>query len=120
MKQIRYFLITIDLLFLFGCFTITPLAPSYFRESLNPMIPFWQIYQDTNQHIGENMLVGGVIAEIRNYPQKTELEIIQKPLNDNDIPIKSAYSSIKFLALYDGYLDRLLFTPGRNNWGHVS
>jgi len=113
MKQIRYFVITIYLLFLCGCLTARPFAPSYFRKSLTPAIKFWQIYQDPNQHIGENILVGGVIAEIRNYSQKTEIEIMQKPLDDNDIPIKSAYSGTKFLALYDGYLDRLIYAPGR-------
>ena len=113
MTQIKYFVITIYVVSFCGCFTTPPLAPSYFRKSFTPTIPFWQIYQDPNQHIGENILVGGVIAEIRNYPQKTEIEIMQKPLNKNDIPMKSAYSSSKFLALYDGYLDRLLYAPGR-------
>jgi len=113
MKQISYLVIIIYLSFLCGCLTTSPLAPSYFRKSLDPSITFWQIYQDPNQYLGKNILVGGVIAGVRNYPQKTEIEIIQKPLDNNDIPIKSAYSGNKFLALYDGYLDRLIYAPGR-------
>ena len=113
MKHLRYFAIILFIVIACGCFTPPPLAPSHFRKSLNSTGPFWQIYQDSNQYIGKDILVGGVIAEIRNYPQKTEIEIMQKPLDNNDIPMKSVYSGNMFLARYDGYLDRLLFAPGR-------
>ena len=113
MKHIWYCVIILYLVLMCGCFAPLSLTPSHFRKSSNSTGPFWQIYQDSNQYIGKDILVGGVIAEIRNYPQKTEIEIMQKPLDNNDIPMKSAYSGNKFLAHYDGYLDRLLFAPGR-------
>ena len=114
MKQRGYFcILAVSLLFHCGCVTVPSVAPSYFYKGLDPMITFLQIYQDPDQYKGKSILVGGVISGVRNYPQKTEIEIIQKPLNNNKIPVKTAYSGGKFFAFYDGYLDRLIYSQGQ-------
>jgi outer membrane lipoprotein len=59
------------------------------------------------------VLLGGIILNVQNYPLNTELEIMEKPLDRRDIPVKAGYSSGRFLGIYDGYLDRLIYAPGR-------
>jgi outer membrane lipoprotein len=95
-----------------GCLTPPPTAPVYFKQSLDHL-PLSTLQKDIPGNIGKKVMYGGIIVEVQNYSASTEMVISERPLNYQDIPIKTGYSSGYYLAVFKGYLDRLVYAPGR-------
>ena len=116
MRKNAFFLMIVYSLMACGCLSFAPIVPSSFREEIDPQLTFSTLKRDPNGYIGSNVFLGGIIVEIRNNPAnilETEMQILQKPLDRRDIPIKTGATSGRFLAVYEGYMDRLVYAPGR-------
>lgn len=96
-----------------GCLSPPQVVPAYFRRQIGPGLSLDQLRVSPSAFTGRKVLLGGIILNVQNYPLNTELEIMEKPLDRRDIPVKTGYSSGRFLGIYDGYLDRLIYAPGR-------
>lgn len=113
MKKLLYFSFLVY--FGLGCGRLSFFSkiPSYFREEIDPGLTFTELRKEPKAYMEKKVLLGGVITEIQNNPLETELRILQKPLDQRNIPIEKGYTSGQFIAVYKGYLDRLVYAPGR-------
>lgn len=63
---------------------------------------------------GRTVLWGGVIADARNLPDRTRLEIVAYPLSERtQRPDTDASSPGRFRVYVDGYLETAVYGPGR-------
>jgi len=85
------------------------------RESLllaDRSIAFGQLRESPDRFVGKHLIVGGIIAAVRNGAAGGELEIAQLPLDSNDRPDADRPSEGRFLALGSAFLDPVFYQPG--------
>lgn len=62
---------------------------------------------------GAEVRWGGVIAKINNQAAQTEIEVVSRALKDNGQPKPESDSDGRFIARFQGFVDPLVFSPGR-------
>ncbi len=65
------------------------------------------------QHLGTVVRWGGTIVAVENRPGRSWVELVARPLQSNGRPAEEGQSSGRFLARYDGFLDPVVYSPGR-------
>ena len=97
------------LLALAGCAS-APLATEGVDTAATPTT----VKNDPEATTGSTVLWGGVIADARNLPERTRLEIVAYPLSQRtQSPDTDAASSGRFRVYVDGYLETAVYGPGR-------
>jgi outer membrane lipoprotein len=76
-------------------------------------ISFEMIQADPDTFKGKLVLLGGTIAQTVNSKQGTVIEVVQKPLDYWGKPKRTDRTGGRFLMLSPGYLDAMIFAPGR-------
>ena len=76
-------------------------------------ISFEMIQADPDTFKGKLVLLGGTIAMTVNSEQGTVIEVVQKPLDYWGKPKRTDRTGGRFLVLSPGYLDAMIFAPGR-------
>jgi len=76
-------------------------------------ISFEMIQADPDTFKGKVVLLGGTIAQTVNSRQGTVIEVVQKPLDYWGKPKRTDRTGGRFLLLSPGYLDVMIFAPGR-------
>lgn len=76
-------------------------------------IPFAIVKQDPERFSGKYLIIGGTIARVSNTPAGAELEVVQLPTDSGDRPAEKGRSEGRFLARTGGFLDPLIYKPGR-------
>lgn len=99
------------LLFLHGCtYAISP--PLAEKAAKN--ISFEKLQSDPAAFIGKLLILGGTIAQTTNTKQGTVIEVIQKKLDYWGKPERTRRTGGRFLMFISGYLDPMVFAPGRD------
>ena len=62
---------------------------------------------------GRAVLWGGVIVDVRNLKDTTEIAVLAYPLDDYSFPDSSKSPMGRFIVRYSGFLDPLDYAPGR-------
>lgn len=75
--------------------------------------PFTYIQQDPSAHVGETVLVGGRILDIRTSEESSEIMVLQMPLDHWNAPIDEDRSEGRFLVFMDRFLDPVLYNKGK-------
>jgi outer membrane lipoprotein len=91
-------------------------ASALSRETLrqiSPDISSRDVLDDPNRHIGQTVLVAGSLLRTENRKEGTRLEILGYPTTSRGFPDTSEPALGRFLLLYPGYLDPLVYQPGR-------
>lgn len=106
------------LFFLLLSFTMfTSCGPRVIPEDLERKvergISFQEVKKNPESYKGRRILVGGEIIEIRNLQNKTEIEILQKPLGRDRAPINVDESGGRFVLIHPAFLDPSVFRSGR-------
>lgn len=83
------------------------------RQQVDPALTFEQLKRDANSYAGKYIKVGGIIAEVKNTEQGSQVEIVQFNLGRDDIPDESTSSGGRFLAQTPDYLDNMIYKKGR-------
>ncbi|WP_070989280.1 Slp family lipoprotein [Halofilum ochraceum] len=97
------------LLALAGCAS-APLATEGVDAELRPAA----VREDPEATTGRTVLWGGVIADARNLPERTRLEIVAYPVSERtQRPDTDAASLGRFRAYVDGYLETAVYGAGR-------
>jgi len=109
MKYSRLF---ISLLFLL-CAGCAPVISEQSMQLVDRTLSFDTIKKNPDQYIGRYVLVGGKIASVSNSKQAGQLEIVQFRLDSDNMPVESHQSGGRFLAMHNGFLDPLIYKPGR-------
>jgi len=97
------------LIFLGGC----SIVPRELRKEIDRSISFKELKANPDAHVGRTVVLGGEIIETKNLKDRTELEILQKPLGRRDVPIEIVGSEGRFLVNHPGYLDPAVYRRGR-------
>ena len=104
-------LLTIVLLtiLLAGCATPGPYADAGYNPAVKPGMGI----DNLKNHLGEQVLWGGVVVATRNLQNSTQLEILAYPLNSGQRPMTDRSAAGRFLALHAGYLEPKDYAAGR-------
>lgn len=100
-------------------FTLIPLvaaacasAPVEIRQApLGP--PLDAVRANPQQHLGQQVRWGGVIASIDNQPAHTFVQIVARPLRGSGRPQDTTYSPGRFLAQAAGFVEPTVYEKGR-------
>lgn len=87
--------------------------PEDLERKVDKGISFREVKKNPESYKGRRMLVGGEIIEIRNLQNKTEIEILQKPLGRDRAPINVDESGGRFVLIHPAFLDPSVFRSGR-------
>lgn len=97
-------------LHLAGC---APALSPELSGAADPHLTFSLLQSDPEAHIGKIIILCGIIKEIRNLPNGTELEILQKEPDYWSKPLRTDKSGGRFLIRHKAVLDPLIYAPGR-------
>ncbi|ABI57760.1 Slp family lipoprotein [Alkalilimnicola ehrlichii MLHE-1] len=98
-------------LLLAGC---APGAPEPIRSAPPEAPDLAEARADPDAHAGRTVRWGGVIAEVRNRSDHTELEVVARRLQVGGRPAERDDDSPgRFLARVPGFLDPAIHAPGR-------
>jgi len=92
-----------------GCATIVPpeLADRLARD-----VSGRDVIADPLKHRGAVVMMGGVILGVRSDQQMTEIELLERPLEDEE-PVMTDRTAGRFLARQPGFLDPAAYGVGR-------
>lgn len=83
------------------------------RRLVDPTLSFARLREDPDSHIGRYVMLGGMIAGVKNAREGSQLEAVQVRLDDSGTPEDSFRSEGRFIATSDKFLDSMIFKPGR-------
>ncbi len=63
--------------------------------------------------MSEDVRLGGIIAKVDNFKDKTRLEIVNLPISKSGKPDIDEEPTGRFVAYFDGYLEPVAFSEGR-------
>ncbi|MBL7204830.1 MAG: Slp family lipoprotein [Desulfobacteraceae bacterium] len=82
-------------------------------KEVNTDINFAELRKNPLAYQGEMVLLGGVIVKVVYKQDRTLLEIYQTEMDREERPVSLDVSGGRFLAKYDGFLDRAIYRKGR-------
>lgn len=83
------------------------------RRLVDPAVTFGKLKQHPDEFIGKYVVLGGIVAAARNAKEGGELEVVQVPLDSDDIPLNTLSTGGRFLATSSQFLDAMIYKPGR-------
>lgn len=83
------------------------------RALVDPSVNFAGLHQDPEQYKGRYVLVGGAIASVTNRPEGGQLEVVQLPLDSQEMPEDTSKTGGRFIARSEKFLDPLVFKEGK-------
>jgi outer membrane lipoprotein len=90
-----------------------PAIPRDIREHAHREITIREVQQDPKLFKEQSVLWGGRILKVENRKEGTLLEILKLPLGATDRPRQGDQAQGRFLFLYPGYLDKAVYSEGR-------
>lgn len=84
--------------------------PSIHAKSHNE-IAYEEVLQNIEAYQEQTVRWGGMIAQVANYENFSELTIVQFPLTRYGVPISTANSGGRFVVRSERFLDPLIYTP---------
>lgn len=104
-------ILSILLIFLLTACTATT-KPSIHAKSNND-ISYEQVVQNVETYQGQMVRWGGMIGQVANYEDFSELTIVQFPLTRHGVPISTEQSAGRFIVRSEHFLDPLIFSPDK-------
>lgn len=84
-----------------GCSAI----PTDIQKNALPAMPFSTLIKQAGQYIGETVILGGYVLEVRNLKTETRITAIQVPLDEEWKPTSRDLSQGIIIVKYKGLLD---------------
>jgi len=72
-----------------------------------------QARADSDAYLGSTVRWGGVVTEVENKADHTWIFLVSRALKDNEKPIRDGHSEGRFIASFSGFVDPLVYKPGR-------
>lgn len=124
-RSLRYCLALLPLLWLSAC---AP-APIY-KNTTNAVIATpQQVASSPARYAGGEVIWGGTIVQVTNYPDHSEVELLAYPLDSSQRPKIGDNGNGRFIAVMNGYIEPLDYPAGapmtvsgkldRSRSGHV-
>ncbi|MEA5112648.1 MAG: Slp/YeaY family lipoprotein [Geobacteraceae bacterium] len=84
------------------------------RNLVDPSIPFSRLRAAPESYRGKYVMVGGMIASLKNDKDSSKLLVVQSALDSFGVPGDAdASSEGRFMAVSRNFLDPMIFKPGR-------
>ncbi len=84
------------------------------RNLVDPSIQFQSLRANPDSYVGKYVMLGGTIAGVQNSKDGSQLEVVQSPLESDDLPEEVSHSSGgRFLATTSHFLDPIVYKMGR-------
>lgn len=109
MASLRHAPILIIALLATACATTPKLNTQGVDSTLTPNLPS----EILGQSVGQRAHWGGVIISSRNQADESVVEVLAYPLGDSGRPNTDSAPQGRFLAVKQGYLETLDYSPGR-------
>lgn len=93
-----------------GCASV--LSKETLRQ-VSPNVSARDVLDDPERHVGQTILIAGNILRLENRPEGTFLEILGYPTTNRGYPDTAEPALGRFMLRHPGYLDALVFRPGR-------
>ena len=93
-----------------GC---APVIPSRALKEADQSLSFERLLDDPEAYKGKTVLVGGTIINTRNFPDRTLITVLQRPLGFRNKPTSEDISRGRFILYVPGFLDPAIYHPGR-------
>jgi outer membrane lipoprotein len=91
-------------------------APPFPKETLNKVnrnVSFQELKKEPEKFKGIWVMLGGMIVASRNTKEGMLMEILQKPLNTDGMPLQTDSTEGRFLVQSDTFLDPAVYQEGR-------
>jgi len=75
------------------------------RSEADPPVPFQTLIRDVDKYLGNTVILGGYILEIKNLKSETILKVLQTPLRFGEDPDLKKRSQGRFMVYHKGFLD---------------
>lgn len=72
-----------------------------------------RVRDDTDAYLGSTVRWGGVVSAVENKADETWIFLVERALKDNEKPITDGHSDGRFIASFSGFIDPLVYKPGR-------
>jgi len=115
MKAKRYITHLVCLVTLTGL-VMTGCAPVISQEALKEVdqrVHFEQVLENPDAYEGKIVLLGGEIIKTENFPDKTAIIVLQRPLGFQKKPAADGLSKGRFIVSAPGFLDPAIYRPHR-------
>ncbi|MBK5102131.1 MAG: Slp family lipoprotein [Desulfobacteraceae bacterium] len=111
-RRNRFFewIASLSLLWLAAC--AAAISPEMLKD-VDQSLPFEGILKDPAAFQGKAVLLGGDIIETENFPDKTLIIILQRPLDSKQKPSGEDKSKGRFIVSAPGFLDPAIYGRGR-------
>ncbi|RNC69575.1 MAG: hypothetical protein ED859_07135 [Desulfuromonadales bacterium] len=83
------------------------------RRMVDPSVTFSGLRENPVSYQGKYVLLGGVIAGVKNTKEGGQLEIMEVKIDQSGMPEDTFRSQGRFLATTETFLDSMIFKPGR-------
>jgi outer membrane lipoprotein len=109
-NNVLLFFAMVAVFMLIGCAHV--ISKEALRE-VDPNATFAQVSKTPDAYKGKTVLFGGDIIEAKNLPDKTQIVVLQRPLNRQGQPAAGDVSEGRFIIQTQGFLDPAIYGPGR-------
>lgn len=76
-------------------------------------VPLFEVRENIDKYKGSTLILGGFIVKATKEEESSVLEIVQNPIDRYGVIIDRDVSEGRFLAVYKGYLDPLIYKKNR-------
>lgn len=106
----RKWFLSILILLMAGC---APVISQEVLRDVDRELPFQAIQRNPDNYQGKTILFGGKIIETIPLQDKTQMMVLQFPLDFRNKPSINAASEGRFIVEAQGFLDPVVYSPGR-------
>jgi outer membrane lipoprotein len=71
-----------------------------------------QVAQTPERYVRGNVIWGGSVVSVTNFPDHTEIEVLAHPLDASQRPRLDGAAAGRFIAVLPGYVESLNYPPG--------
>jgi len=98
---------------LLSCMACAHVISDRARQEINADLNFAKLIDSPEQYKGEKVLLGGQIVQTRNIGDRTEIEVIQKPLDFTGYPSNGDETGGRFIFVIPRYLESEIYSKDR-------
>lgn len=111
-KRFFIFLCALILPVMLGC-GCGPKVPREVARQVTWTGDFKTLQAEAETHAGEFVMVGGRIIATKNFPDKSEIAVLQFPLDASNRPQPEKPSGGRFLIRSKAFIDPEIYAPGK-------
>ncbi|ELB2258744.1 Slp family lipoprotein [Vibrio parahaemolyticus] len=105
----RLFLVLVATFGLSACSSL----PEELNASTEQVVTDYKAFAESQGELTNDVRLGGIIAKVDNFKDKTRLEIVNLPINKSGKPDIDQEPTGRFAVYFDGYLEPVAFSQGR-------